>query len=424
VPASKPTQKMLHEYLAAVNGDPTEEWEWTSVADYLRRLDGRAAVNVVYLVPHLAVRAEAMGAVARPASGGEIARMQSFVAQGMADGAAGLSTGLNYWPCSSATTEELIALCKPVAVAGGVYVTHLRDYRDQIVEALEEAATIGREAGLPVHVSHLNHRAAVVTPVIDRVRAEGVDLTFDLYPYLAGCTFLQQSLPNWVQQGSASLTSEFLRQPPVRERLVTELAASAIDWANYRISAVQTAPNKIYEGQNLPAAAALAGKPLPEFIVDLLVAEALAVSVVIFHTHRTEEDIETLMQHPAQMFGSDSILAGDSPHPRAFGTFPRCLGPYVRDRGVLSLKEAVHKMTEVPARRFGLKDRGALRPGLAADIVIFDPKTIGDRATYADPCQFPAGIEYVLVNGETVVDHGHHTGRTPGRALRPDFGQP
>jgi len=419
VPASPSTQRIIHELSAAINGDPDGGWDWSTVAEYLHALDGCTSVNVTYLVPHMTVRIEVMGLATRAASATEIARMRQLVAQGMAEGAVGLSTGLNYWPCTSASTDELIALCEPLPNYRGVYVTHLRDYRAHIVQALEEAIGIGETVGIPVHVSHLNHRADVVAPVIDSGRARGVDITFDLYPYLAGCTSLAQSLPTWVRVGSVAETMDFLRKPATQERVKAEIEAGGEDWNNYQISSVKTAANKVHEGKTLPQAAAVAGKSLSEFIIDLLMEEQLNVVVIIFHTHRTEEDVCRLMRHPLQIVGSDSILVGGYPHPRGYGTFPRCLGRYVRDMGLLTMEEAIRKMTYLPARRFGLIDRGLLKPGLAADIVVFDPETIADKATYEHPRQFPMGIEYVLVNGELVVDDGHHTGRTPGRALKP-----
>jgi N-acyl-D-amino-acid deacylase len=417
VPASPSTQQVMHEQMGALDGNLDPDWHCVTVAEYLRRLDGHAAVNVAYLLPHLTMRVEVMGLATRPASGHEIATMQQLVAQGMADGAVGLSTGLNYWPANFATTDELTALCRPLAAYHGVYVTHLRDYRDRIVEAMEEAISIGEQAGVAVHISHLNHRADVVTPVLDSALARGVDVTFDLYPYLAGCTLLTQALPAWTRTGSVAKTAAFLRQPSTRDRLKAEFAAWGQDWSHVLISSVCTAANKHYEGQRLSEAVTLTGKSLPDFIIDLLLDEDLQVLVVQFHTHRTEEDVRRLMRHSAQMFGSDSLLGGH-PHPRAYGTFPRTLGTYVRDLHVLTLEEAIRKMTYVPARRFGLLDRGLLQPGLAADIVVFDPDTIADKATYQHPHQFPTGIEYVVVNGELVVDAGQHTGKTPGRSLR------
>jgi len=419
VPASPSTQQIIHEQLAAIDGDLDADWHCFTVAEYLRFLDGHTSINVAYLVPHMTVRVEVMGLATRPASAGEIARMQQLVAQGMAEGAVGLSTGLNYWPANYATTDELVALCRPVADYHGLYVTHLRDYRDRIVAALEEAIYIGEQVGIPVHISHLNHRADVVTPPLDSGLARGVHVTFDLYPYLAGCTVLHQALPAWARVGSVADTAALLRQPSTRERLTAEFAAAGQDWKNYQISSVRTPANKRYEGKRLPEAATLAGKSLPEFIIDLLVEEDLHVVVIMFHTHRTDEDIRGLMRHSAQIFGSDSILLGGYPHPRAYGTFPRTLGTYVRDQHVLTLEEAIRKMTYMPARRFGLLDRGLLQPGLAADVVVFNPDTIADKATYEHPRHFPAGIEYVVVNGKLVVEASQHTGKTPGQALRP-----
>lgn len=406
------------EYWQAVNGLPALDWDWRGVGEFLAHFEGQVSANVAYLAPHATVRYEVLGLADRPPTGPELARMQELVAQAMAEGAVGLSTGLTYLPAFYSKTEELIALCDVVARYGGVYVTHLRDYGPGISEAIEEALTIGRRAGVPVHISHFNGRAAECLPLIDRARTEGLDVTFENYPYLAGCTLLSHFLPDWAQAGGIPDTVDRLRDPAVRARIQQEMAGSHDgQWHHYRICAVGTEANERYEGLSLPEAAQAAGKDVIDFICDLIVEERLAVTVVQHHANRTEADLRAMMQHPAHMVCTDAILLGSHPHPRGYGTYPRYLGTYVREEGVLTLEQCIRKMTSLPARRMGLMDRGLLAEGLAADLVIFDPEIVRDMATFEDPRQFPLGIDTVIVNGQVVLDEGEHTGATPGRVL-------
>jgi len=407
------------EYWRAVDGQPDLNWDWRGVGEFLARFDRQVSPNVAYLVPHGTVRYEALGLADRPATEGELAHMQELVAQGMEEGAVGLSTGLTYLPGFYSTTEELIACCRVVARYGGVYVTHLRGYGERIAEAIQEAVTIGRETGVPVHISHFNGRAEECLPLVDRARAQGVDLTFDNYPYLAGCTLLSHFLPRWAQAGGIPDTVARLRDQEVRKRIQREIAGTHEgEWHNYLLCAVDTEAHRCYEGLLLPEAAEKAGKGVIDFICDLIVEERLGVTVVQYHTHRTEEDLRAMMKHPAHMVCTDAILLGSHPHPRGYGTYPRYLGHYVRQEGVLTLEECIRKMTSLPARRFGLRDRGLLGEGFFADLVIFDPDTVRDTATYESPCRYPVGIDTVIVNGQVVLDNGQHTEAMPGRALR------
>jgi N-acyl-D-amino-acid deacylase len=407
------------DYWMAVDGRPDLEWGWRSVADFLARFDRAVSPNVAYLVPHGTVRHEVMGLADRPLTDVELRRMEELIAQGMEEGAMGLSTGLTYLPAFYSTTEELVACCQVVARYGGVYVTHLRDYGDHISGAVEEALTIGRRTGVPVHISHFNGRAEECLPLIDRARSEGLDVTFENYPYLAGCTLLSHFLPRWAQAGGIPGTVTRLRDTAARKRIQEEMAGTHEgQWQNYTICAVGTEGNQCYEGLTLSKAAEATGGEVVDFICDLIIHERLAVTVVQHHANRTEGDLRSMMKHRAHMVCTDAILLGSYPHPRGYGTYPRYLGHYVRDEGVLTLEECVRKMTSLPARRFGLGDRGVLCEGLCADVVIFDPDNVRDIATFDDPCRYPVGIETVIVNGEVVVHDGQHTGATPGRALR------
>jgi len=417
-PVSPETLPFWREYLAGVGGAPDIDWSWQTVGEYLARFDRQVAVNVAYLIPHGNVRYEVMRMEQRPPTPEELARMQSLVAQGMADGAVGLSTGLFYVPGVYANTDELIALCRPVAEAGGVYVTHMRDYGAHYRESLAEVFTIGREAHLPVHISHLNLRAEAL-PLIDQAREAGIEVTFDTYPYLAGCTLLVALLPTWVQEGGIRATVARLRQPEVRARLRQTVEAPTARWDLVTIAVVTKPEHQPYGGMTIPDAARLARQDLTDFIADLLVSENLAVTIIAHHAYRTEEDMRAILRHRAQMVGTDGVLLGTHPHPRGFGTYPRLLGRYVREEEVLELEECVRKMTSLPAQLIGLQGRGLLREGFAADIVCFDPNVVIDRATYEEGRRPPDGIPYVMVNGVLVVDGEKHTGALPGRSLKP-----
>ena len=406
------------EYWRAVDGRPDLDWDWRGVGEFLVRFDRKVVPNVAYLVPHGTLRHEVLGLADRTPTEPELVRMQELVEQGMEEGAMGLSTGLTYLPAFYSKTEELIACCRVIARYGGVYVTHLRDYGDHISEAIEEAVVIGHEAGVPVHISHFNGRAQECLPLIDRARGKGLDVTFENYPYLAGCTLLSHFLPRWAQAGGIPDTVARLGDPAVRHRIQEEMSSSHEgQWQDYRICAVVTKANQRYEGLSLPRAAENAGRDVIDLVCDLIVEERLGVTVVQRHARRSEEDLQAMMQHPAHMVCTDAILLGSHPHPRGYGTYPRYLAHYVRDEKVLTLEECIRKMTSLPARRFGLWDRGLLSEGFFADLVIFDPDTVQDTATFDNPRQHPLGIDTVIVNGQVVLAERRLTGVTPGWAL-------
>lgn len=419
-PASPET---LDSLLAARGQEFPGTERWSSVAEFLSLFDRRVAVNVAYLIPHGTIRAEAMGWEARPPSSRELDRMKELVAQGMADGAVGLSTGLDYPPGSYADTEELMEICRVVASLGGVYASHLRGIHHP-QEAIGEALRIGREAGIPVHISHLKMmgpeeegKAEEVASLIDRARQEGIDVTFDCYPYLAGSGPLTVVLPQWVQEGGPEALKARLRSEEVRGQIKqTKLELYGYGWDHVYLVSVPSEKNQDLIGKHLIEAAALRGMDPVDFVCTLLLEEDLDCRIINFGG--TEEDLQTLMKHPAQMVGSDSGHVRQPPHPRTFGTFPRVLGRYVRELRVLRLEEAIRKMTSFPAQRFGLKGRGLLKEGFAADIVIFDEEKVRDTATFWDARRYPEGIHYVIVNGEVVVSQGDHTGALPGCALR------
>jgi N-acyl-D-amino-acid deacylase len=365
-----------------------------------------------------------MGMADRPAAPGELARMTDMVRQGMDEGAWGLSTGLWYSPMSYAAREENVALCRAAAERGGFFATHMRDYADGIMESLDESFEISRESGAPVQVSHLQiggarnwGRAGEVLARIERARAEGIDVAYDSYPYTAGSTLVQAMLPTWATGGGPSALLERLADPEVRPRIVAAMDAADRDWTRHVLCGARSANFKAYEGETFARIAEREGAGIGELVCRILIEDELQ-ACFIAHLG-IEEDLHRILKHPAQMIGSDGLHLPGKTHPRLYGAFPRLIARYVRERGLLTLEEAVWKMTGFPAQRMGFKDRGLVREGLAADLVVFDPTAIRDTATFEDPCRYPEGIFHVLVNGRPVVEHGRHTGALPGEVLAP-----
>jgi len=404
-------------------------WNWRSTADFFQRLDAKPlSLNHVPLVGHGAVRAAVMGFDRRTPTPAELGRMQGLVAEAMETGAAGLSSGLAYAPGCYAETEELIALCKVVARHGGLYATHMRNQDAGLLESVAESLRVGREAGLPVQIAH--HKAMGEAywgrvkdslALVDAARAAGQDVTLDVYPYTAASTTITRLLPEWTLEGGVSALLDRLRTPDLRARILREAGAdTSVKWENILVAAMQKPEHARYEGMTLAALAAERGKPPLEAAVELVLADGAPFSTIRFIM--AEADVVTVMRHPAVMFGSDghamSPALGGKPHPRSYGTFTRVLGHYVRERGVLSLEEAVRKMTAFPAARFGLWDRGLIRPGAAADLVLFDPAAVLDTATFADPHRYSAGIDWVMVRGQLVWRDGQDTGAAAGQVLR------
>ena len=422
----------LRRQLAGWNDDPPGfDWSWRTVGEYLDRLDGGIAINAAYLVPHGTVRMCAMGLDDRAPTAEELARMKTLVAEGLDEGAVGLSSGLTYAPGMYADDDELVALCEVVAERGGYYTPHHRNYGLHALRAYADCFEIARRAGVPLHLAHAHlgfevnrGRAPELLELIDRARADGIDVTLDTYPYLAGATYLHAFLPGWMHAGGAERTLERLRDPSVRERVRIEVEEEGsdgfhdipIDWSIIVVGGARRPENERWIGSTVAAAAEAAAKRPIDFVCDLLVEEELGVPSIAHIGN--EENVRTIMTHPAHTAGSDGILVGDRPHPRSWGTFPRYLAVYVRELGILSWEQAIRKMTSLPAQRLGFADRGLLRPGMAADVVCFDPETVRDTATYEEPRRVPEGIPYVIVNGRPVVDEGSHTGDLPGRALR------
>jgi len=422
-PLSSTNLQMVRRYISGLDGNPDISWDWSSVNEYLALFDRGVAVNVAYLVPHNALRLETIGFVDRAPTAQELSKMQELLAQGIHEGAVGFSTGLDYYPARYCNTDELIGLCEVVAKHNAVSVWHLRSRDIGLFEAAREAIGVAEKTGAKVHFSHyaandppMWGRSGEMLALVDEARERGLDITFDTYPYIATSTTLIIFLPRWVHEGGPDAMLERLRKPEMKEKICADLRDAAYDWEPFVLTSVVTEKNKIYVGKNIAEAANMAGKGAEEFICDLLLEEELAVSYAGFTGN--EEDVQTIMKHHCHTACSDGLLIGDKPNPRGWGAFARYLGHYSRELGVLSLEEVIRHMTAAPAQRFSLNDRGLVKEGLAADLVVFNPQTIIDRANFDEPKQHPAGIDYVLVNGAVVVEEGKHTGVLKGRALR------
>jgi N-acyl-D-amino-acid deacylase len=424
-PAEPAIREQLRRHLAGLNGDDARAgWDWTSVASYLDRFDRRVAVNVAYLVPHNAVRVGAMGWAARLPSPSELDRMRGLVEEGMQDGAVGLSTGLTYPPNVWSDTDEMVAMSEVVAKYGGIYVTHMRGQGDGLLDPIRESIEICRRAGLPLHISHLkgarlgsarNVEGAI--GLIDEARASGLDVTFDSYQYGHGSSMLHSQLPDWMHEGGPEQELSLLQSPAARARIRDAWARKVPAWGGLTIASVGSPARRWMEGRTLEALIAESGKDCVDFVCDLLLEENLAVSHVRAGW-ANEDDMIALLRHPAQMHGSDGLLLGSRVHPRTYGSFARVLQRYVRERPVLRLEEAIRKFSSFPAQRLGLANRGLVKVGLMADLVVFDEREVTERATEERPTQLAIGFSYVAVNGTLVLDDGEHTGATPGQAIR------
>ncbi len=369
---------------------------WEDLAGYAAAVSARRpAVNALALIGHNTLRYAAMGTARRAPTATELARMRAWVEQGMAQGACGLSSGLIYEPGRWCATEELIELCRPVAAYGGLYTTHMRDEGERLLDSVEETLRIGREAGCAVHISH--HKATgrtawgLVPRSLARVEAAAATqrVTLDVYPYTAGSTRLEAlARLGRIDAGSAETV---------------------------RLATVPGHPG--WEGKTVAEVAAALDLPVEQALAHIL--EGPGRETVCIHFSMDEADVQANLRHPLVMIGSDGIPVLEGlPHPRLFGTFPRVLGRYVREQGLLTLEEAVRRMTSLPADTFGLAQRGRIVEGMYADLVLFDPETVADRATYDDPKQEPVGIVLVIVNGAIAYENGRHTGAGGGRMLR------
>lgn len=419
--------------LAGLDGDSDEiGWDWETMDGYLSLLAEQGiGPNAGCLVPHGNARMEAMGLDARAASEAQVKAMTGILEREFDAGALGFSTGLIYIPCAYADRRELSALCAVAARRKKPLVIHQRSEADDILASMEEVLSLGRETGVHVHFSHFKlcgkNNAAKFAPLLallDAAHAEGIAVSFDQYPYTAGSTMLSVILPPWAHDGGTDRLLARLADPGERARMRRDIASGLPGWDNFVdfagtdgifVTSVRTAGNAWTVGKNLDQIGEALGADPLDAAMDILLAEQNAVGMVDFYG--IEEHVEALMQRPEMNVCTDGLLHG-TPHPRAFGAFARVLGHYVRERRVLSLEEAVRKMTGKAAEVFGLSDRGVLEPGRKADLVAFDPEAVADTATYTAPRSHPSGIRLVCVNGEIEVAHGRQNQTLSGQVLR------
>ena len=414
---------------SGLDGWPEIAYDWDSVASYIGRYDRGQAVNVAVMIGNSALRVGAIGWDDVPADEHGLANMRAMLREAMEEGAFGVSSGLDYPPGSFASTDELAALTAEAAQGGGFYHTHVRyGLGDGFLDPFREAIEIGRRGEGPVHLTHFYHRRThpgrpeELLDLLDSARRSGADVTFDTYPYEWACTRLLIQLPQWVQAGGPMALKERLADRSVRQRIRRQLhghatlTAGVADWADIRLGAFTRPEHARWESRTLAEVMRETGSDAVDAICDLLLAEDLRVAQVT--SGPWSETLPHFVRHPVGMVGTDSTFLGEKPSPRTYGSFPRILGQFVREEQLLSLEEAVRKMTSAPAARLGLHDRGLLRDGYAADVVVFDAARVRSNATYDEPRRYPDGIEYVAVNGELVVDGAAHTGALPGRALR------
>ena len=423
-------------HLSGLNDDPALDWSWRSFEDYFGRVGG-AALNMAAMVGHGTVRLHAMRMDDRPPTGAELTAMQALVDDALTDGACGFSTGLIYSPCVYSDTPELIALGHVVRRHGSFMVYHMRYEGGRVLEGMDEVFRVARASGAACHISHFKARgkqawgkSTEMIAAVETARAEGLDITADQYPYTAGSTMLGALLPPWCHARGIEGLNAYLRDASLEPRLRDEIERGRADWESsiaasswdaIMISGVRSEANRWAVGMRIPEIAARWGVDNYRAMARLLLEERHAVSMILFMME--EDDVRRLLTQPWLMHCTDGLMGGE-PHPRTYGTYPRVLGHYARDERLMTFEQALRKMTSLPAWRLGLRDRGELRAGAFADITVFDPETVIDRATFAAPRQFPVGIEHVFVNGVHAVRHDRETGNLAGRALRREHAAP
>lgn len=392
------------------------------------------SVNLGSLIGHNTVRMKVMKMAFREPTAREQTEMESLVEQAMKDGAVGISTGLIYTPGTYARTPEVVNLAKMVSRYGGVYASHIRNEGQSVKQAIEEAILISREAKIPVEISHFKvaskplwGKSTETVDLVEAARREGLDVTVDQYPYTASSTSLESIVPSWALADGDSAVLVRFRNPVLRTKIRTEMLNELAKnlRKNYEYAVVSSyRPDSSFNGMSISAINQKLGRKNSaateaDLVMELMERANLQNIQMVYHT-MSETDVETIMRYPNTMIASDAgvaTLGSGMPHPRAYGTNARVLGRYVRERHVIPLEEAIRRMTSLPAQRFNLADRGLLRPGYAADIVLFDEKTVSDKATYNQPHAYTTGISWVLVNGTPVVENNRHTGQRPGQLL-------
>lgn len=431
-PVSDETLADVRRQIAGWNTDPDDfAFPWRSVGEYLDHLDTGVATNLAYLVPHGLLRALAHGWDDGPATDQEVAEMQMLLARGLREGAVGLSTGLTYTPAMYADGHELSALCRTTAEHGGYFSPHHRSYGAGAMEAYREMVELTSSTGCSLHLAHatLNFgpnegRAPELLALLDEAIAAGADISLDTYPYLPGATTLAAILPSWSAAGGGDATLARLRDPDHLARIREHLEVTGSDgchgviaeWDTLEISGVGNDDLDRYVGRTIAQIATDEGRDPFDVCIGILLSDSLATGILQHVGH--EENVRAIMAHPVHTGGSDGLLVGGKPHPRAWGTFARYLGHYSRDLGLMSLEECVGHLTGRPARRLRLVRRGLVREGYAADLTLFDPTTVADRATYDQPRTPASGFTHVFVRGTLALEDGHLTGACSGGALR------
>ncbi|HBF4442642.1 TPA: D-aminoacylase [Clostridioides difficile] len=419
--------------LAGLDGESDEiDWKYETTENYLKMMDyNGVGLNETYLVPHGNVRMEAMGLEDRPATKEEIQKMCEITERELKAGAIGLSTGLIYIPCAYSLTEEIIEMCKVVSKYDGVFVVHQRSEADTILTSMEEIIEIGKQSGVKVHFSHFKVCGKAnwkyipqVIELLEKAEKEGIRVSFDQYPYAAGSTMLGVVLPPWAHSGGTDKLIERLSDENERAKMKKDIANGIEGWDNFIefagidqifVTSVKTEKNKDVIGKSLLEIGKMRGKDPLDATFDLLKEEENAVGMVDFYG--LEEHIIGFMKRDEQNVCTDGLLAG-KPHPRAYGSFPKILGRYVRDLNVLTIEEAVYKMTKKAATSFSIKDRGELKEGYFADIVIFDKDTVSGCDDFINSMQYPTGIDYVIINGNCVVEEGKYNKIKAGKVLK------
>ena len=435
-----PLSEEMKKRRLSLQGDLRYDLPWTTLAEYLKHVEKSGiSQNVASFLGATTVREYVIGLEDKRATPEQLAQMRELVKREMEDGALGIGSSLIYAPAVYSSTEELIEMCKVAAKYRGKYISHMRSEGNRLIEAVEELIRIAREAGIPAEIYHLKAAGKDNWGKMDRViemvndaRRKGLKITADMYTYPAGATGLDASMPPWVFDGGYDALFKRLQDPATRERIAKEIRTPSNEWENLYLAA--GSPDKVllvgfrnealkpYTGKTLAEVARLRGKDPVETIMDLVLEDRSRVGTVYFMM--SEENIRKQFRQPWVALGSDAAAMAaegaflrSSTHPRAYGNFARFLGKYVREEKVMSLPEAIHRLSGLPATTLELKDRGFLREGFFADVAVFDPATVADRATFENPHQYSVGVQHVFVNGVQVLKDGAHTGAKPGRAL-------
>lgn len=436
-----PIPDSLKDWAESQQGDIKYEIEWTTLGEYLEYLENRGvSPNVASFIGAATPRINVLGFADRAPSPQELDRMTSLVGEAMEEGALGVASALIYAPGNYADTHELMALARAAGEHDGIYISHLRSEGNQILEALDEFLTIVEEAGVSGEIYHLKaagesnyHKLDEVIRRVEEARARGLRITADMYTYTAGATGLDAAMPPWAQEGGPEAWYARLQDPSHRARIAREMATPTDEWENLYLAAggpenvllveFKQDSLKYLTGKTLAEVAEMRGTSPEETAMDLVYQDRSRVGTVYFMM--SEENVRKKVALPWMSFCSDAgapaaegIFLESSPHPRAYGSFARLLGKYVREEGIIPLEEAIRKLTSLPVENLDIRRRGRLEPGYFADVVVFDPSTIRDNATFQDPHQYASGVEYVLVNGQVVVRDGEHTGAKPGRVVR------